>query len=146
MSQIVNFHNLLKGIPLKAQVAAANSSETTQLESTLFPDKLYCLDAGYREYRLLDKIILKSSFFVVRLQDNASYEIIEEHSLSEADLKAGIEFDRTVWIGSKQKRSALSKPIRIIQFTTIMYFQGWATLEELIEHIEGLKPDNQKQQ
>ncbi len=80
--------DLLKGIPLKAQVTEANASETTQLESTLSPDKIYCLDAGYREYRLLDKIIRKKSSFVVRLQDNASYKIIEEHQLSDADRKA----------------------------------------------------------
>ncbi|ODS29807.1 MAG: transposase IS4 family protein [Candidatus Scalindua rubra] len=246
--------DLLKGIPLKAQVTEANASETTQLESTLSPGKLYCLDAGYREYRLLDKIIRKKSSFVVRLQDNASYKIIEEHQLSDADRKTGVDFDRTVWLGSKQKRNTISKPIRIIQIhyydervlcgykrksrvsskktfrtrspehtlliaTDLMdlpaelisiiyryrweieiffrwfkcilgcrhllaisrngltiqvycalivsllirlwtgrkptkhtfemiclYFQGWATLEELIEHIEGLKPDNQKQQ
>lgn len=27
-----------------------------------------------------------------------------------------------------------------------LYFQGWASLEELIEHIEGLKSQDQKQQ
>ena len=27
-----------------------------------------------------------------------------------------------------------------------LYFQGWASLEELIEHIEGLESQDQKQQ
>ena len=38
--------------------------------------------------------------------------------MSEADLKAGIEFDRTVCpelVSGKQKRNTISKPIRIIQ-------------------------------
>ena len=51
----------------------------------------------------------------MRLRDNASYETIEERTLSEADLKVGIEFDRVVWLGSKQKHSNFSKPMRIIQ-------------------------------
>ncbi len=246
--------NLLKGIPLRAQVTEANASEVTQLESALAPNKLYCLDAAYAKYRFLDKIIQKSSSFVVRLRDNASYKIIKEHTLTQADREAGIEFDRTVWLGSKQKYKEISKPVRIIQlhyyderallgykrksrvsskktFRTrsseqtlliatdrmdlpaeiiglifryrwqielffrwfkcilgcrhllalsqngitiqvycaliasllirlwtgrkptkrtfemiCLYFQGWATLEELIEHIKKLKPENQKQQ
>ena len=107
--------NILKGVPLRAQVTDANANERTQLQSSLTHGKLYCLDAGYREYRLLDNIIQKKSSFVVRLQDNASYEIIEEHQLSDADRKAGVEFDRTVRLGSKQTRDDLSRPIRIIQ-------------------------------
>ncbi|MFQ5963764.1 MAG: IS4 family transposase [Candidatus Scalinduaceae bacterium] len=107
--------DILKGAPLRAQVTNANESEIAKLESALATGKLYCLDAAYAKYSFLDKIIQKSSSFVVRIRDNASYEIIEEHQLSEADRNAGVEFDRTVWLGSKQKRDNLSKPIRIIQ-------------------------------
>ena len=107
--------DILKGIPIQSQVTHANKSETAQLESALAPGKLYCLDAGYGEYRFLDKIIQQPSSFVMRLRDNASYETIEERTLSEADRKIGIEFDRVVWLGSKQKRSNFSKPMRIIQ-------------------------------
>ena len=106
---------ILKGIPIQAQVTHVNKSEIAQLESALAPGKLYCLDAGYGEYRFLDKIIQQPSSFVMRLRDNASYETIEERTLSEADRKVGIEFDRVVWLGSKQKRNNFSKPVRIIQ-------------------------------
>ncbi len=111
--------DILKGAPLRAQVTDANANERTQLKSSLSSGKLYCLDAGYREYRLLDNIIQKKSSFVVRLQGNTNYEVIEEHQLSEADIKAGVEFDRTVRLGCKQRRDNLSRPIRIIQ---IHYF------------------------
>ncbi|MFQ5715393.1 MAG: transposase, partial [Candidatus Scalinduaceae bacterium] len=67
------------------------------------------------KYQFLEKIIRKSSSFVVRLRDNASYETIKEHTLTQADREAGVEFDRTIWLGSKQKGKELSKPIRIIQ-------------------------------
>lgn len=107
--------DIIKGAPLRAQVTHANKSEIAQLESALAPGKLYCLDAGYGEYRFLDKIIQQPSSFVMRLRDNASYETIEERALSEADRKAGIEFDRVAWLGSKQKRDNLSRPVRIIQ-------------------------------
>jgi hypothetical protein len=107
--------DILKGVPLRAQVTDANESEIAKLEPALAPGKLYCLDAAYAKYSFLDKIIQKSSSFVVRLRDNASYETIKEHTLTQADSEAGVEFDRTVWLGSKQKRKDLSKPIRIIQ-------------------------------
>ena len=51
----------------------------------------------------------------MRLRDNASYETIEERTLIEADRKVGIEFDRVIWLGSKQKRNNFSKPMKIIQ-------------------------------
>jgi hypothetical protein len=107
--------DVLKGVPLQAQVTDANANERTQLKSSLSSGKLYCLDAGYREYRLLDNIIQKRSSFVVRLQDNTRYEIINEHQLSDTDRKAGVEFDRTVQLGCKRTCDTLSRPIRIIQ-------------------------------
>ncbi|MDR4498556.1 MAG: IS4 family transposase [Candidatus Scalindua sp.] len=107
--------DVLKGVPLRAQVTDANANERTQLKSSLSSGKLYCLDAGYREYQLLESIIQKKSSFVVRVQDNTSYEIIEEHHLSKACLEAGVAFDRTVRLGCKQKRDVISRPIRIIQ-------------------------------
>jgi IS4 transposase len=97
------------------ELTDANESEIAKLEPALAPDKLYCLDAAYAKYRFLDKIIQKSSSFVVRLRDNASYETIKEHTLTQADREAGVEFDRAVWLGSKQTRKNISKPVRIIQ-------------------------------
>lgn len=107
--------DILKGIPLEARVTDANTSEIAQLESMLSPGKLYCLDAGYRKCRFLNTILQRSSSFVVRLHDNASYELIQERALSETDRKAGIEFDRVVWPGSTNTRRELSRPVRIIQ-------------------------------
>ncbi len=111
--------DVLKGVPLRAQVTDANSNERTQLKSSLSSGKLYCLDAGYREYQLLDSIIQKKSSFVVRLQDNTSYETIKEHQLSKADREAGVIFERTVRLGCKARRDILSRPVKIIQ---IHYF------------------------
>ncbi|GAB62904.1 MAG: IS4 family transposase [Candidatus Jettenia sp.] len=107
--------DILKGIPLEARVTDANTSEIAQLESLLSPGKLYCLDAGYRKYHFLNTILQQSSSFIVRLHNNASYELIQERALSETDRKAGIEFDRVVWLGSTSTHNKLSRPVRIIQ-------------------------------
>ncbi len=48
--------DVLEGVPLRSQVTDANANERTQLKSSLSSGKLYCLDAGYREYQLLDFI------------------------------------------------------------------------------------------
>ncbi len=108
--------DIIKGVPINAQLTEANASEITKLESTLSPGKLYCLDGGYVKYNFLNKIIETLSSFVIHVKTITNYDIIEEHPLSEADRQAGIEFDRTVWLGCKGKRKELSKPIRIIQF------------------------------
>lgn len=108
--------DIIKGLPVNAQLTDANASEIAALEAALSSGKLYCLDGGYVKYSFLNKIIENLSSFVTHLKDTACYEIIQELPLSEADCQAGIEFDRTVWLGSKQKRKELSKPIRVIQF------------------------------
>lgn len=110
--------DILKGIPIQAQVTHANKSEIAQLESALAPGKLYCLDAGYGEYRFLDKIIQQPSSFVMRLRDNGL--LIR------------------LWTGRKPTKRTFEM--------ICLYFQGWASLEELIGHIEGLKSQDQKQQ
>ncbi|MCP4268442.1 MAG: transposase, partial [Candidatus Brocadiaceae bacterium] len=107
--------DVLKGVPLRAQVTDANANERTQLKSSLSSGKLYCLDAGYREYQLLDSIIQKKSSFVVRLQDNTSYEIIEEHQLSKEEREAGVIFERNDRVGCKTRSDILPSPAKIIQ-------------------------------
>jgi len=57
--------DILKGIPLQAQVTDANTSKIIQLESRLSRKKLYCMNAAYAKYCFLDTIIKKQSSFVV---------------------------------------------------------------------------------
>lgn len=107
--------DILRGLPLRAEVTHANASEVENLKNALQPGKLYVMDAGYRTYKFLNHITCIGSSFLVRLQDNAVYNIIKENELTDEDRAAGIEFDKVVWLGSKGKQECFDKPVRIIQ-------------------------------
>ena len=108
--------DVLKGVPKTVTVTEANGSERQVLRQSLAAGRLYVLDGGYRDYRLFEEIRQADSSFVARLQDNAVYETLEEHSLTEADTRSGVIFDRVVHLGSALKRDALSGPMRVVKF------------------------------
>jgi Transposase DDE domain len=107
--------DIMKGIPVGANITEANANEKDLLRKSLGGGKLYVLDAGYRQYRLFEDIRKANSSFVVRIGDNAVWETIEERPLSEADRCAGVQRDMIVHLGSPQCRDELSTPVRIIE-------------------------------
>ena len=108
-------YEILKGVPVRATVTEANASEGRTLRSQLTAGKLYILDRGYADYALLDAILDAHSSFVVRVDGNAAYEVIEERPLSEAARKAGIERDLIVRLGSKGAPELHDRKIRLVQ-------------------------------
>jgi hypothetical protein len=108
-------YDILKGIPKIATVTKGTGNEKNVLRKHLDSGKLYVLDAGYGEYKLMEEICQAKSSFVMRLHDNAVYEILKERPLSEADLNAGVVFDREVQLGSASKQKDLPRPVRVIQ-------------------------------
>jgi len=107
--------DILKGVPRAARLTDANASERQVLREWLRPGKLYVLDAGFAEYALLEEIRGAKSSFVARLRDNAVYDVLEERALSDADLAAGVLFDRVVRLGCPSKRGDLSEPVRLVK-------------------------------
>jgi hypothetical protein len=107
--------DIMKGIPVGANITDANANEKDLLRKSLGGGKLYVLDAGYRQYRLFEDIRKANSSFVVRIGDNAVWETIEERPLSEADRCAGVQRDMIVHLGSPQCRDDLSTPVRIVE-------------------------------
>ena len=107
--------DIFKSIPVNAKITDGNGNEKTILREFFAPNKLYSLDAGYREYTLLQDIIDANSSFVMRLQDNAVYDIIEQRPLTDDDKKAGVQRDMIVKLGSKKKQNDLAQPVRIVE-------------------------------
>ena len=68
--------DILKSAPVNAKITDGNGKERIILREFLSPNKLYTLDAGYREYKLFQEIIDANSSFVARLQDNVSWDTI----------------------------------------------------------------------
>jgi hypothetical protein len=106
---------VLKGVPVAASVTEGNGNERDVLAENLLPGRLYVLDRGYAKFELMQKVLDAKSSFVVRIQDNSVFEVIEERELSPEALAAGIVRDAVVRLGSKQRRDFLHKPARIVE-------------------------------
>ena len=107
--------DLLRGIPVGASLTSAHGDERRVLEGRLQAGHLYVGDSGYRDFALFEKIRTTGSSFVMRLQDNAVFETIEERALTEEDRAAGVVFDRVAWLGSAPRRDRLAAPVRLVK-------------------------------
>jgi len=107
--------DIIKSVPIRAEVTDGNANEKNNLRKSLSPDKLYTLDAGYGQYKLFEDIHKANSNFVARLRDNAVWQTIEERPLTEADRLAGVQKDVIVRLGSPQCQDDLSVPVRVIE-------------------------------
>jgi hypothetical protein len=107
--------DIFNHVPTAAVITDGNGNEKKILRTLLAPNTIYLIDAGYAEYKLLNDIINAQSSFVIRLKDNADYVILEEKSLTESDIAAGIQKDLLVILGCKNKQNDCQHPLRIIQ-------------------------------
>ena len=107
--------DLIKSVPIRAEVTDGNANEKNNLRKSIGPDKLYTLDAGYGQYKLFEDIHKAGSNFVARLKDNAVWQTLEERPLTEADRLAGAQRDLLVRLGSPKCQDDLSIPVRVIE-------------------------------
>jgi hypothetical protein len=106
---------LLKGVPIAAEITAANTAEHAVLSDRLEAKRLYVLDRGYAKYDLLQAIVDADSSFVCRLADNAVFDVVEERELDRDALAADVVRDAVVHLGCKSKRDKLHQELRIVQ-------------------------------
>ena len=107
--------DVLKGIPVGAEVTTARTSETARLRRRLVPGRLHVIDRGFADYGFFQDVMDAESSFVGRVQQNAVYEVIEERTVTEAARAAGVVFDRVVKLGGKVSGAKLSRPVRIVK-------------------------------
>jgi hypothetical protein len=107
--------DVLKGIPVRAEVTHARESETRRLASRLVAGFLYVIDRGFADYGFFQAMIDAGSSFVGRVQHNAVYRIVQERPLTREAKAAGVEFDRVVKLGGKVSGAKLSQPVRILR-------------------------------
>jgi hypothetical protein len=101
-----------RGIPNAAEVTRACQSEKRSLRKLLTAGKLYLTDRGYIDYALYQAIHDAQSFFVSRQKDNASYVVVSDRPLSQADQQAGVLTDQGVRMGSSFTDGKLTAPVR----------------------------------
>jgi hypothetical protein len=95
-------------VRLTPGIGKGPDGERRVLEASLEPGRIYVLDRFFYEKRLLQSIVTAGAGYVVRLQDRAAYEIIEERPLTAAQIDAGVRHDRIVRI------EGLAHPTRLV--------------------------------
>ncbi len=110
--------DVFKGAPCRATLTPGSGNERHQLRATLSADRLYVVDRGYAEYQLFQDIIDTESSFIGRIRDDADYRVVEERSLSEDARRAGVVWDRVVWLGGAHSGQVFRQTLRIVAVKT----------------------------
>ena len=106
---------VLKDTAVRVEITPGRTSEIERLKATLQAGRLYVIDRGFRDFALLQAIVEADSSFVLRLHENAVYEVLEENELSPKAAAAGVTWDRIVRLGGKVSGAKLDPPVRLIE-------------------------------
>jgi hypothetical protein len=106
---------VIKGVPVAADLTEGNGNERDVLAENLLAGRLYVLDRGYAKYALMQKIVDARSSFVVRIQDNSVFDVIQERELSPEALAAGVVRDAVVRLGGPRSGKDLRQAVRIVE-------------------------------
>jgi hypothetical protein len=109
----------LRQVPVGVTVTAGNSSERTQTRQLVQPGGFYVCDRGYVDYELFAEWHALPCSFIVRVQNNAAYEVAQERTLSVADRAAGVTRDAVLQrLGTPHHRLCAPQPLRVVRVTT----------------------------
>lgn len=102
-------------LPVQVAVTAGNGSERQQWRRMAQPGGFYVADRGYADYSLFRELDALDCRFVVRVQENAVFEVVEERPLSAADAAAGVVRDVLLRrLGTEKHNPLLTSPLRIV--------------------------------
>jgi len=82
--------------------------ERSVLASSLEAGRIYVLDRGFYEKKLMEKIVAAEAGYVARLQDRAAYTLVQERPLTAKQIDAGVLHDRIV------RMEGLTHPARLV--------------------------------
>jgi hypothetical protein len=104
------------GVPVQATLTEGNGPERDEFRRMVRPGGFYVADRGYADYSLFRELDREGVRFLIRLQENAVFEVAQENPLSEADTAAGVVRDVTLKrLGTEKHNSLLERPLRIVQ-------------------------------
>ena len=96
-----------KSVPARMDLTigrnTGDSDEREVLKRTLQPDRCYVMDRGYAKFALFNAIHAIDSSYVCRVRDNSGYGVIEDRTLTEEDLDAGVIGDQIIRLGQAIK-------------------------------------------
>lgn len=107
---------VIPAVPVGVTVTAGNASERSELRRLVQPGGFYVADRGYADYSMFREFDEQGARFLIRIQENAAYEIERENRLLPADVAAGVVRDLTIRrLGTAKHNSLLKSPLRIVE-------------------------------
>ncbi len=107
--------NLLEQKPVAARLTSAKRCERAVLREQWREGEFYVGDRYYGEdYGLFAELEAAGCSYVLRLRQEALFEVLEEFALSEQDRAGSVTFDGLVRLGGRKK----SAPVRLVRVQT----------------------------
>lgn len=107
--------NLLEEKPVGAVVSHARRCERAVLRTQLVAGEFYVGDRYYGEdYGLFGELERAGCSYLLRLRQEARFEVVEKWPLSEADRAANVTFDGLVRLGARARNA----PLRLLRVQT----------------------------
>jgi DDE family transposase len=120
----------LRQVPIGVTVTAGNGSEREQTHQLVQPGGFYVCDRGYVDYDLFAQWHTLPCSFIVRVQNNAAYEVAQERPLSAAARAAGVTSDVVLQrLGTSHHRPCAAQPLRVVRVTPAKQHQDGTPIE-----------------
>jgi hypothetical protein len=109
--------------PLQVTMTDGNGSERDELRKFVEPGGFYVADRGYANNAMFREFDAAGVQFLIRVQENVTYEVERDNPLSQEDIAAGVVRDVMVRrMGTDKHNPLLERPLRVI-------------------HVQGSQPD-----
>lgn len=121
-------------VPVGVTVTAGNAAERAELKKLVQPGGFYVADRGYADYSLFREFAAQGVRFLIRLQENAVFEVREERPLSADDIAAGVVRNVTLQrLGTEKHNPLLKQPLRIVVVQGAEPDQQWVLATNALE-------------
>lgn len=102
--------------PLQVSLTHGNGAERDELRRFVEPGGFYVADRGYANNAMFREFDAAGVRFLIRVQENTTFEILEERSVSDVDREAGVVRDVLVRrLGTEKHHPLLEQPLRIVE-------------------------------
>lgn len=107
---------VIPGVPVNVTVTPGIGAEREQWRKMVQPGGFYVADRGYADFSLFRELDADGVRFLVRVQENTAFEVLEERPLTDADRAAGVIRDVTIRrLGTEKHNPLLARPMRIVE-------------------------------
>lgn len=126
-------------VPTQVSVTHGNGSERNEFRKMVEPGGFYVADRGYADYDLFREIDELGARFVIRVQENAVYDVAEENPISAAGSAAGVIKDVTLRrLGTEKHNRLLDRPLRLLEVQGDEPDQIWVLVTNQLEMSDDL--------